>query len=65
MPKSADPDGTARYEPSHLDLHCLQRYLYWSEGMKGLTGSKIYFGTSTNGQFSDNPKCSFTVYLTT
>ena len=26
-----DPD-----EPSLLDLHCLQRYLYWSEGMKGL-----------------------------
>ena len=24
------------YEPSHLDLHCLQRYLYWSIEMKGL-----------------------------
>ena len=23
-------------ESSHLDLHCLQRYLYWSVGMKGL-----------------------------
>ena len=31
-----DPDETARYEPSHLDLHCLQKYLYWSTGMKGL-----------------------------
>ena len=26
----------APYEPSHLDLNCLQRYLYWSAGMKGL-----------------------------
>ena len=25
---SVDPDETARHEPSHLDLHCLQRYLY-------------------------------------
>ena len=30
-----DPDETAR-EPSHLDLHCFQRYLCWSVGMKGL-----------------------------
>ena len=33
---SVDPDETAHYEPSHLDLHCLQRYLYWSVEMKGL-----------------------------
>ena len=26
----------ARYEPSHLDLHCLQMYLYWSSAMKVL-----------------------------
>ena len=25
-----------RFEPFALDLHCLQRYLYWSVGMKGL-----------------------------
>ena len=31
-----DPDERARYKPSHLDLYCLQRYLYWSVGMKGL-----------------------------
>ena len=24
MVNSVDPDETARYEPSHLDLHCLQ-----------------------------------------
>ena len=29
--------STQTYEPSHLDLHCLQRYLYWSVGIKGLT----------------------------
>ena len=33
MASSVDPDETARYEPSHLDLHCLQRYLF--VGMKG------------------------------
>ena len=26
MLNSADPDETARYEPSHLDIHCLHRY---------------------------------------
>ena len=25
---SVDPDEMAHYEPSHLDLHCLQKYLY-------------------------------------
>ena len=30
MANSVDPNETARNEPSHLDLHCLQRYLYWS-----------------------------------
>ena len=27
---------TAHYEPSHLDLYCLHRYLFWSAGMKEL-----------------------------
>ena len=35
MANSVDPDEMASNEPSHLDLHCLQRYLYWSAGMKG------------------------------
>ena len=30
-----DPDETF-YQPSHLELHCLQRYLYRSVGMKVL-----------------------------
>ena len=34
MANSVDPDEKARYEPSHLDLSCLQRYLYESVGLK-------------------------------
>ena len=33
MANSIDPDETAHDEPSHLDLYCLRRYLYWSAGM--------------------------------
>ena len=33
MANSVDPDETARYEPSHQDLHCLQRHLCWSVEM--------------------------------
>ena len=41
MANSVDPDETvlywlSHYEPSHLDLRCLQRYLHWSAGMKWL-----------------------------
>ena len=38
MANSVDPDETASYEPSHLDLHCLQTHLYWSAGTKALIG---------------------------
>ena len=34
---SIDPDEKAHYKPSHLDLHCLHRYLFWSTELKGLT----------------------------
>ena len=37
MANSVDPDETARYEPSHLDLHCLHRYLFSPAGLKGLS----------------------------
>ena len=43
MANSIDPDEMAHYEPSHLDLHCLYRYLYQSTGMKGLISSLSYF----------------------
>ena len=33
---SLDPDETAHYEVSCLDLHCLHYYLFWSAGLKGL-----------------------------
>ena len=34
---SVDPDEMAHYEPSHLDLHCLQRYPFLSAWLKWLT----------------------------
>ena len=37
MANSVDPDETARDEPSHQDLNCLQRNLYWSVGIKVLS----------------------------
>ena len=45
MANSVDPDETARYESSHLDLHCLQRYLYWSAGIKELHFSNTFHRT--------------------
>ena len=36
MANSVDPDGTAHYEPSHLDLHCLHKYQCWFVVLKGL-----------------------------
>ena len=37
---SVDPDETAHYEPSHLDLHCLKRFVYLSAGMRELNKNK-------------------------
>ena len=31
MPNSVDPDETAHYELSHLDIHCLRRYFVWPD----------------------------------
>ena len=36
MANIVDPDETAHYEPSHLDLHCLHRYWFWFAGLNGL-----------------------------
>ena len=36
MTNSVDPDQMGRYEPSHLDLHCLCRYWFRSVALKGL-----------------------------
>ena len=35
MENSVDPDETAYYELSHLDLHCLHKIWFWSAGLKG------------------------------
>ena len=37
MANDVDPDEMAHYEPSHLDLPCLHKYLFLSIGLKGLT----------------------------
>ena len=39
MVKSVDPDEMAHDKLSHLDLHCLHRYLFWSARLKGLNVS--------------------------
>ena len=40
MVNSVDPDETAHVDPDEtahdLDLNCLQKYLSWSTGLKGL-----------------------------
>ena len=36
MANSVDPDEMAHYEPSHLDLQCLQWYMFCSAGLKEL-----------------------------
>ena len=36
MASSVEPDETARYKQFHLEPHCLQRYLFWTAGLKGL-----------------------------
>ena len=41
MANSVDSDETARYEPSHLEVHCLHRYLYQSAGLKRLRTSPV------------------------
>ena len=33
-------DETGRDEPSHLDLKCLQGYLCWFAGMRGLIDAR-------------------------
>ena len=47
MANSVDPDEKARYKPSHLDLHCLQRYMFWSVWLKELRGHDTLSGNKT------------------
>ena len=50
MSNSVDPDETAHYEPSHLDLRCLQKPIviaYGSERVKRDGSSKKYIRVKT------------------
>ena len=40
---SADPDETANYEPSYLDIHCLQKYHAWFAELKAFDFSFIIY----------------------
>ena len=60
MANSVYPDEMAHDEPSHLDLHCLQRYLLGSASLQGLSDinyTNLEFGVLTrvssiiSGQF--------------
>ena len=42
MANSVVPDKTATYEPYHLDLHCLDRYLFQSVGLKEITEFHLF-----------------------
>ena len=51
MANSVDPDETARYEPSQLDLHGLQKCQGWFAGLKELicqnmTKNLLFFSVS-------------------
>ena len=39
MSNSVDPDETAHYEPSHLDLCCLQKTIFSPMAVEELTRS--------------------------
>ena len=40
MSNSVDPDETAHDEPSHLDLHCLQKPILIAYGSERVNGKK-------------------------
>ena len=48
MANSVDPDDTARCEPSHLDIRCLQIYLFWFAGIKGLSDVAMFYDNFTH-----------------
>ena len=53
MSNSLDPDETAHYEPSHLDLRCLQKPItiaYGSERVKSIKSNKPWKGTRISGK---------------
>ena len=59
MANSVDPDGMAHYEPSHLALHCVQRYIQEI----GLPGWRSYLSEATNVFIWSHELFSISVYL--
>ena len=53
---SVEPDETARDEQSHLDLHCLHWFLYWSAELKGLSSIFVKLQDDRLGIYSFYPK---------
>ena len=53
---SVDPDEMVPYQPSHLDLHSLQRTMFWSTGINKLnthlekSPAEIFFQCSLTRQ---------------
>ena len=50
MANKVDPDETSCYEPSHLDLHYLHRYMFWSVGLKEFRGMGTLSGPTSVAQ---------------
>ena len=42
LANSVDPDEMVHYEQSYLELHCLQKYKFWSTGLKGLNVGHLF-----------------------
>ena len=61
MPNSIDPDETAHYEPSHLELRCLQKPIidYNSERVKPSEINRpiTYESTGAVGKLLARPPC--------
>ena len=60
MANSVDPDETAHDEPSHLDLHCLHRYLFCSARLKESNGGiliNIFLFLHKNLHSSEVSRC--------
>ena len=58
---SVDSDEMAHYEPSRLDLHCLQKYLFWSAGLKGLIDYSVY--VTLNGRYPGKQKIQIICHI--
>ena len=61
MENSVDPDETACYELSHLDLHCWHKILFWSAGLKG--NAKFSKATAEVSRFKYQLKYCYCLYI--